>query len=88
MTPWSMLRNGSCRSTRKRMSDHLDGGLSAMDEARFSRHLAGCRRCTQVLAALRSTIDELKVLARDSPPPQPSVVDDVINRIASNGGRA
>ncbi|MGD9792063.1 MAG: anti-sigma factor [Acidimicrobiia bacterium] len=81
-----MIRNGSCRSTRKRMSDHLDGELAAKDEARFGRHLAGCRRCTRVLAALRSTVDELKALRRQSPPDGPTVVNEVIAHITGNGG--
>ena len=73
------------------MSAHLDGDLDARSRARVERHLAGCRRCTLLLASLRRTLGLLRDVGDTPSDPLPSVAGDVLRRIRrdtdSDGGR-
>jgi len=82
MTPWFMIRNGSCRSTRRQMSDFVDDEVGARRRGRLERHIARCRRCARLLDSLRNTIAELQLLRQDTPPPLPSVLAGVEQRLA------
>ena len=77
-----MLTNGSCGGTRRRMSARIDGELDERHQRRFDRHIAGCRRCARILAALRRTLADLRVLRDEPVPLTRSVVDEVLGRIA------
>jgi anti-sigma factor RsiW len=45
-----------------RLSDYLDGSLSAREAARVEMHLLGCERCRRTLAELGRTVDLLRSL--------------------------
>ncbi len=87
MTPWSMIANGTCRGTGRRMSARLDGDLDARAQGRFDRHIAGCRRCAQVLESLRRTLDLLHDVGAAphaaAAAPTASVAPDVLRRIGA-----
>jgi anti-sigma factor RsiW len=76
-----MVRNGTCRSTRRRMSARLDGDLPTHHARRFDRHIAGCRRCARVLTSFRSTVEDLHALGEEPAPLLRSVADDVLPRL-------
>jgi anti-sigma factor RsiW len=59
-----------------RMSDYLDGELSASGQGRMARHVGECDECRGVLAALSSLLDALHRL------PAPGGADDA-TRIAT-----
>lgn len=81
MTPWTMVRDGSCRATRRRMSARLDDDLDDRETQRFDRHVAGCRRCAQVLDSLRRTLGLLREAATEPAAAHGSVADDVLRRV-------
>ena len=70
--PFSMLRDGTCVGTRRRLSGLLDGDLDGSTAARLRRHLRHCRRCGRVERSLRRVVGELHELA----PGPPSVTVD------------
>ncbi len=45
---------------QERLSDYMDGRLSAGDRAKVERHMAACVRCSADLASLRQTADILR----------------------------
>ena len=47
---------GTNPHVQDRLSDYLDGDLSAEHEARVSRHLAECADCARVLAELEEVV--------------------------------
>ncbi len=51
-----------------RLSDYLDGELSAADRAHLETHLAGCADCAATLAGLREVVARARDLG-DPPPP-------------------
>jgi anti-sigma factor RsiW len=78
MKPWM----ASCRETRERLSDYLEGNLGARTRARISRHLARCKHCQALLESLTRTLDQLRSLGSiDQGSPEPATVRAVIERI-------
>jgi anti-sigma factor RsiW len=78
MKPWM----ASCRETRDRLSDYLDGDLSARTRSRVSRHLARCKHCQALLQSLTRTLEQLRSLGSiDQGAPEPATVRAVIERI-------
>jgi anti-sigma factor RsiW len=63
------------------MSARLDGDLDDRAMRRFDRHVAGCRRCAQVLDSLRRTLGVLREAAAAPAPAHGSVADDVLRRL-------
>lgn len=52
----------TCWSTRRRITDYVDGRLRATDRSRIAAHLAACEACAQQmedLACVRSTLRDL-----------------------------
>lgn len=74
--PWS----ASCDETEERLSDHLDGELSAWQERRVSRHLARCPRCGGLFESFTRAVGHVRALGREDAP-APSVVDTVTTSI-------
>jgi anti-sigma factor RsiW len=78
MKPWM----ATCRETRERLSDYLDGDLGARTRRRVSRHLARCKHCQALLQSLTRTLEQLRSLGSiDQGTPEPAVVRAVIERI-------
>jgi anti-sigma factor RsiW len=78
MKPWM----ATCRETRERLSDYLDGDLGARTRRRVSRHLARCKHCQALLESLTRTLEQLRSLGSiDQGSPEPAVVRAVIERI-------
>ncbi len=63
-------RERRCRETRALMSDYLEGGLDQVQARGVERHLRWCRNCRRVLANLRTTVQGLRRLGDEPPPPE------------------
>ena len=78
LRPWI----GSCAETEARLSDHLDGDLSAAEERRLRRHLTRCRGCASMYDSFVRAVERVRSLGRDdSDAPMPSVAEVVTERI-------
>lgn len=78
MKPWM----ATCRETRARLSDYLDGELDARTWTRVKRHLARCKRCQAMLESLTRTLEQLRALGSvESVEPAPATADAVVERI-------
>ena len=78
MKPWV----ATCRETRDRLSDFLEGELSARTRTRITRHLARCKHCQALLQSVTSTLEQLRSLGGMEPrSPEPATVRAVIERI-------
>ena len=78
MKPWM----ATCRETRERMSDYLDGDLGARTRRRVGRHLASCKHCRALLESLTRTLDELRALGKiETGTAEPATVRAVIEQI-------
>jgi anti-sigma factor RsiW len=78
MKPWV----ATCRETRDRLSDYLDGDLGTRTRTRIKRHLARCEHCRALLASLTRTLDQLRSLGGgDEGAPEPATVRAVVERI-------
>jgi anti-sigma factor RsiW len=82
MKPWM----ATCRETRERLSDYLDGDLGARTRRRVSRHLARCKHCQALLESLTRTLEQLRSLGTiDQGTPETATVRAVIERIEREG---
>jgi predicted anti-sigma-YlaC factor YlaD len=78
MKPWM----ATCRETRDRLSDYLEGDLGARTRRRIGRHLARCKHCQALLQSLTRTLEQLRSLGSiDQGSPEPATVRAVIERI-------
>jgi predicted anti-sigma-YlaC factor YlaD len=78
MKPWM----ATCRETRDRLSDYLEGDLGARTRRRIGRHLARCKHCQALLQSLTRTLEQLRSLGSlDQGFPEPATVRAVIERI-------
>jgi hypothetical protein len=64
---------------RRRLSEYLEGELSAREEGALEAHLAECPPCALELRALQRSIEWLRALPTPDPPPDLSVA--VIRRL-------
>jgi anti-sigma factor (TIGR02949 family) len=62
----------SCGDVLARLSEYLDGELSATDRARVETHLRGCDGCARFGGELRATVHALRarLLARPAELPR------------------
>jgi anti-sigma factor RsiW len=82
MKPWI----ATCRETRDRLSDYLEGDLGARTRTRVMRHLARCGRCQALLESLTRTREHIRSLGSIGGRPQePATVRAVIERIEREG---
>jgi predicted anti-sigma-YlaC factor YlaD len=82
MKPWV----ATCRETRARLSDYLDGDLGERTRTRISRHLARCEHCRALLESLTQTLEQFRSLGSiEQTPPAPATVRAVIERIEREG---
>jgi anti-sigma factor RsiW len=64
------LTNWTCAQTEERLSDFLDGQLSAEDLASFEQHRAGCANCAALLARVGATVSGMHSMALLEEPPE------------------
>lgn len=78
MKPWI----ATCRETRARLSDYLDGELDARTRTQVMRHLARCKRCQAMLESVTRTLDQVRALGSiEHAEPAPATVRAVVERI-------
>jgi anti-sigma factor RsiW len=78
MKPWM----ATCRETRARLSDYLDGELDRPTRTRVMRHLGRCKRCQAMLESLTRTLEQLRALGSvEQAEPAPATVRAVVERI-------
>jgi anti-sigma factor RsiW len=78
MKPWM----ATCRETRERLSDYLDGDLGARTRRRVARHLARCKHCQALLESLTRTLAQLRSLGSvEQASPAPATVRAIVERI-------
>ena len=63
-------RGFACEKAAARVTDYLDGALSATDRARFEAHLEECERCRVYVAQFAQTLNALGALRVDDPGPE------------------
>jgi predicted anti-sigma-YlaC factor YlaD len=78
MKPWM----ATCRETRERLSDYLDGDLGERTGRRVGRHLARCKHCQALLESLARTLEQLRSLGTmEQGSPAPVTVRAIVERI-------
>ena len=60
--------NWNCEIIEERLSEYLDGALPKADAASFAAHVAGCARCTELVASVRGLVGALHALEPVMPP--------------------
>lgn len=60
----------TCEQIEARLSEYVDGLLSAQDRADFDAHMQGCLRCAPLVARVASMVVELRGLEMVEEPPQ------------------
>jgi hypothetical protein len=75
----------SCRRTRKRISEYIDGTLNEKKARKLESHLEGCSACREVLDDLRMIAGEAKGL--ETPAPSPQVWTRIQRRMMQEPGR-
>ncbi len=58
-----------CAKIKERLSDYIEGFLSAEEKKLFDEHLRSCGECNGILSELRKTIDHLHGMEEVEPPP-------------------
>ena len=66
------------RFTQTQMSEYLDGGVPADGRRRIEGHVGACPQCRRLLATLRRTVENLRLLSAE---PRPGVADGVVQRL-------
>jgi hypothetical protein len=83
MKPWV----ATCRETRDRLSDYLEGDLGRRARTRIRRHLARCEHCQALLASLTRTLEQVRSLGgMELGSQEPATVRAVIERIEREPG--
>jgi anti-sigma factor RsiW len=54
--------NWNCQEVEARLSEYLDGELSAADEAGCAAHIAGCERCRELVASVRGLVGAMHAI--------------------------
>jgi anti-sigma factor RsiW len=57
----------TCEEVAARVTDYLDGALSATDRARFEAHLETCDECRTYVAQFAQTLNALGALHGEGP---------------------
>jgi len=60
----------NCTNSEGRLSDYLDGQLTAEEAAAFSAHAATCARCTELLEQVGGLVRRMRQLEEVPEPPQ------------------
>jgi anti-sigma factor RsiW len=60
----------SCEQTEARLSDYLDGALTAAEQSAFDVHVNGCQRCTPLVASVSHLLTGLHAMEQLEAPPR------------------
>lgn len=60
----------SCEQTEARLSDYLDGVLTAAEQAEFDAHVNGCARCTPLVASVAHLVSGMHSMQQVEAPPR------------------
>jgi hypothetical protein len=60
----------TCTNSEERLSDYLDGNLSAEDSASYAAHVAGCAQCSRMLADVGGLVSGMHALEMLPEPPR------------------
>ena len=67
---WRRTRRGmTCHDVAARVTEYLDGALSASERACFEAHLEECEDCRAYVAQFAATLNALVALRGDEPAP-------------------
>ena len=66
---------------QERLSEYIDGELSAQESAALEAHITSCNDCTDILEALRGVKEEARVL--DDRPAPPELWDAIASAISA-----
>jgi hypothetical protein len=59
----------NCTSTEEKLTDFLEGTLTAEESAAFSSHAAQCAKCAQTLALVSALVSRMRLAEPIEPPP-------------------
>lgn len=62
--------NWTCEQTELRLSDYLDGILTADEQHEFNAHVNSCARCTPLVSSVMHALSTMHSLAQIEPPPR------------------
>jgi len=62
--------NWTCEQTELRLSDHLDGLLTATEQHEFDAHVNTCARCTPLVSSVTHALASLHALPQIEPSPR------------------
>lgn len=62
--------NWTCEETELRLSDYLDGLLTAAEKHEFDAHVNACERCTPLVSSVMHALSSLRSLPQIEPPPR------------------
>lgn len=80
----------TCTRTEERLSDFLDGNLSAVEQGELSGHAAGCARCARLVAQVGGVLSRVHNLKPIEEPPQiiSRILDQTLGpRVRKSGWR-
>ena len=63
------------------MSAYAEGELTGYRRWRVARHLARCEKCQALYRSFLSTLESLRGLGREEPPPDPDFPARVLERL-------
>jgi anti-sigma factor (TIGR02949 family) len=67
---WRRTRRGmTCHDVAARVTEYLDGALSATDRRRFEAHLEECEDCRAYVAQFAHTLNAIAALRADDAAP-------------------
>ena len=74
----------TCQEVAARLTDYLDGALTAAERARFEAHLEDCEDCRRYVAQFAQTLNALGALRPDDP--DPDVLDALLEAFREQVG--
>lgn len=60
----------NCEQTEARLTDYLDGLMSADERHEFDLHANACKDCSQLVASMSHLVGDLHAMEQIEPPPQ------------------
>jgi anti-sigma factor RsiW len=73
-----MAMNFQCEQIEERLSDFLDGALTAGEAVAFSAHIATCAACAELVSSVRGLVGEMHALEPEDLPPH--FIADVLDK--------
>ncbi|MGH3032505.1 MAG: anti-sigma factor family protein, partial [Gaiellaceae bacterium] len=77
--------NGSHGETARSISEYAEGELTGYRRWRVARHLERCEKCQALYRSFLTTLESLRGLGREEPPPDPAFAAQVLERLRDEG---